>query len=497
MHRLRFGRLTLLIALALLTLGTVGPVHAQSEIPTVLRAAYVPTGTGLVGDEAQRPALERPIDLRFLAAIAERADFAVTVAAMGRVSAERALANGTVDLVLPSLDASPSASMPYRAERMVLLCARGLPALGAKGTAAIEEAYARGWRLVFLRDVLYRADIAAVPATASTGQAIRVGNIDRALVAIMEGEAQCIAAPRLALLAAYAAMPKAESSIALGAVDLGATELRLAFSPTLAPGAVDAFQSAIAHMRQDGTTEALEVAASRPALLRFAVTAPWFGWLDVIGTVAFALSGVLIARAENFSFLGAFVLAGLPAVGGGVMRDLLVGREPIGILASAMPLTLVIGTVLVAYPVLAMAGRAMASDSPSRLRLPKALSPLMVLEVTDALGLAAFTVFGVSVAVRYDTEPLWLWGPFLAGLSGAGGGILRDLLRTGYENPALRTSFYAEVCVIWGLALTLAIVFLLPHDSPILIRIAVALTVIGAFVTRLVVVAAGLRSPRF
>ena len=104
---------------------------------------------------------------------------------------------------------------------------------------------------------------------------------------------------------------------------------------------------------------------------------------------------------------------------------------------------------------------------------------------------------GVAVAVRYGAEPLWLWGPFAAALSGAGGGILRDLLRTGYENPALRTSFYAEVCVLWGLALTIAILFLLRVDQPMSVRISVALTVLGAFATRIAVVVLKVRSPRF
>jgi polar amino acid transport system substrate-binding protein len=42
-------------------------------------------------------------------------------------------------------------------------------------------------------------------------------------------------------------------------------------------------------------------------------------------------------------------------------------------------------------------------------------------------------------------------------LSGAGGGILRDVIRADSRNPALRTSFYAEVCVIWGFALAMTV----------------------------------------
>ena len=118
-------------------------------------------------------------------------------------------------------------------------------------------------------------------------------------------------------------------------------------------------------------------------------------------------------------------------------------------------------------------------------------------EVTDALGLAAFTVIGVAVAVRYWAEPLWLWGPLCAALSGAGGGILRDVLRASGNIPALRTSIYAEVRIVWGLALSLTVDFLAREERPELLRLAVVLTVAGAFLTRMAAVWFGAKSPRF
>lgn len=118
-------------------------------------------------------------------------------------------------------------------------------------------------------------------------------------------------------------------------------------------------------------------------------------------------------------------------------------------------------------------------------------------EVTDALGLAAFSVIGVAVAVRYWAEPLWLWGPLFAALSGAGGGILRDVLRADSRNPALRTSFYVEVCVIWGFALSLTVDWLAREERPELLRITVAIAVLGAFLTRMAVVLLRINSPRF
>ena len=497
MHRLRSAGLRLRLAVVILAWLVSGAAAASAAEGTMLRAAWVAAGTGFVDAEPRRNAAETPVDLGMLFAVAARADLGVSVVPMGRAEAEAALRSGAVDLLMPAADADTPSTIPYRTEHLVLLCARGLAGLDTTGTPALAEAYSRGWRLAAVRDAPYRADLAALMAAPPQGRTLHFGDVASALEAVTRAEADCIVAPRLAILATLATMPNVEKSIARGATDLGGTELRMRLGTDLAAETVAALDGAIAEMTDDGALASLEAETSRPILVRFAVATSWFGWLDIVGTVAFALSGVLIARAEKFSLLGAFVLAGLPAVGGGVVRDLLVGRQPIGILADSLALKLVVATVLAAYVSTAIAGRLGSGARGTARRLPKALSPLALLEVTDAIGLAAFTVTGVAVAVRYGAEPLWLWGPFAAALSGAGGGILRDLLRTGYENPALRTSFYAEVCVLWGLALTLAILFLLRVDQPMIVRISVALTVLGAFATRIAVVVLKVRSPRF
>ena len=122
---------------------------------------------------------------------------------------------------------------------------------------------------------------------------------------------------------------------------------------------------------------------------------------------------------------------------------------------------------------------------------------LNLVELTDAMGLATITVVGVVVAVQQGAEPLWLWGPLCAVIGGAGGGILRDVLRADSANPALRSSFYAEVAILWGLVLTGMVLWLGHEERPDLLRVAVAVTVAGAFLTRAAVVLLRLRSPRF
>lgn len=488
-------RVFLLGLVAVIAFGGQAAAREPGNGGGILRAAWVPTGIGLVSPMAGFHGVDSPVDLQILQQAARRAHLGIVILPMGRAAAESALAEGRIDLLLPEATARGTVSIPYRSEDDVLLCARRLPALARSEAGAVEEAYGRGWRIGFIREAAYREDIATLMTKGTAaGQTSYFGDASQATGAVVAGAIDCLVAPRLSILSALGAAPGNESFVARKAIDLGDTELRLRFADSVTPGTIAALDNALTSLRQDGTLAGLEERAGRPILLRFAISVWWFALLDVIGTVAFALSGVLIARAERFSFLGAFVLAGLPAVGGGVVRDLLLGRSPIGILGDPQSLFLILGTVVVAYLAMAVAQRI----GMERVRaMTGVLPPRLVLEITDALGLAAFTVIGVVVAVRSGAEPLWLWGPLAAGLGGAGGGILRDLLRSGYENPALRTSFYAEVCVLWGALLTAAIIYFLQADQPMLVRVTIGVAVLGGFVTRMAVVAFGIRSPRF
>ncbi len=98
--------------------------------------------------------------------------------------------------------------------------------------------------------------------------------------------------------------------------------------------------------------------------------------------------------------------------------------------------------------------------------------------------------------MRSWAEPLWLWGPLYAVISGAGGGILRDVIRADGPISVLQTSFYVEVCVLWGLLLSLTVYWLAQEERPELLRLAVVCTVAGALLTRMVAVRRGTTSPR-
>lgn len=116
---------------------------------------------------------------------------------------------------------------------------------------------------------------------------------------------------------------------------------------------------------------------------------------------------------------------------------------------------------------------------------------------TDALGLAAFTVTGVVVAFATQSEPLWLWGPILAALTGAGGGILRDVVRSDPHIPTLKGELYPEIAFVWGGVLSFFLIWETQNINPEAILTGIVVTIVGAFATRMLAIHLNLRSPGF
>lgn len=138
--------------------------------------------------------------------------------------------------------------------------------------------------------------------------------------------------------------------------------------------------------------------------------------LELIGTVAFAVSGAIVGIKKQMDLLGVIVLGVCTAVGGGIVRDLILGITPPATFQDPVyTLTAAAVSVLMFLPhVRARVGR----HEPVFDRL---------LLVMDAVGLGVFTVVGVQCAYR-QTEHYTLFLTVFVGLiTGVGGGVLRDV----------------------------------------------------------------------
>lgn len=137
-----------------------------------------------------------------------------------------------------------------------------------------------------------------------------------------------------------------------------------------------------------------------------------FAVLAVIGTIAFAVSGVLAAAEAAMDWLGALVLAVVVAIGGGTMRDMLIGNLPVTWVRDPLPVVVACATEVVGIAVL---------------RRRPAISPRWrsVYVVADAVGLAAFVVLGASIALDHGVSaPLAV---VMGVVTGVGGGVVRDV----------------------------------------------------------------------
>ena len=113
------------------------------------------------------------------------------------------------------------------------------------------------------------------------------------------------------------------------------------------------------------------------------------------------------------------------------------------------------------------------------------------------MGLAAFLVVGVVVVLDTSVQPLWLWGPISAGITSSFGSLIRDLLRQDREIASLRGELYPEIAVVWGLAFSLFLGWEAERLQPEEIWLGVVVTIVGAFITRMVAVAFGLKGWAF
>jgi len=160
----------------------------------------------------------------------------------------------------------------------------------------------------------------------------------------------------------------------------------------------------------------------------------FFEITNCIGVVAFAISGMLKGLKYKLDIFGVIVLGVITAVGGGIVRDMLLNEVP-GSLLNERDGYIAIIAVLISYLFLS-----------NKLEGSRKISRLVM--ISDALGLAAFAIIGAEKGVNAQL------GPFstavMGTLTGVGGGVIRDLLVS--EIPfILKEEVYAILCFVGGL----------------------------------------------
>lgn len=159
--------------------------------------------------------------------------------------------------------------------------------------------------------------------------------------------------------------------------------------------------------------------------------------LSLFGVAVFAVSGALAAGRKSFDLLGVVVIALVTAVGGGTIRDILLDRHPVFWIEDPTYLVVVLAATALTLVYV-------------RFRKP----PRTSLLIADALGLALFTIIGAQIAEQKNLPGIIV--VFMGTITGAAGGLLRDVL-SGEVPLLVRSSEIYATTAIAGATVYLAL----------------------------------------
>ncbi|EDZ62303.1 membrane protein containing UPF0126 domain [Sulfurimonas gotlandica GD1] len=167
----------------------------------------------------------------------------------------------------------------------------------------------------------------------------------------------------------------------------------------------------------------------------------FFIYADIIGIIAFSISGFLIAIKNDLDILGILIASALTALGGGVIRDAILSSAPFAF-TSLYPALTLIATILIAYIF--------------KLYKKPSIERKLIFVVSDTIGLVAFSITGAILAIHADYNFFGII--ILSFITAVGGGVTRDIM-INQVPTVLVSDFYGSIAVIVALLLALLEMF--------------------------------------
>lgn len=177
--------------------------------------------------------------------------------------------------------------------------------------------------------------------------------------------------------------------------------------------------------------------------------------IEVLGTIAFAISGIRLAATKRFDWFGAYIVGLVTAIGGGTLRDMLL-EIPVFWMQTWWYLAV---TALSLITVVIFRSKLVRREK--------------ILFIFDSVGLGLFCVIGIqkTLAIGY---PMWV-AAVMGTITGAFGGVIRDILIND-EPLVFKKDIYAMACVAGALVYWL---IMIAGGSPLLQQLSCAVTVIA------------------
>ncbi len=182
-----------------------------------------------------------------------------------------------------------------------------------------------------------------------------------------------------------------------------------------------------------------------------------FYTIDILGTIAFAISGVLIAINKKMDLFGILIIAFVTAIGGGTLRDLLIGETPVSWMKD------------ITYTYVIIASSVFAIIFKSKINYLRTS-----LFLFDTIGIGLYTVVGIDKGVNAELHPIICIA--LGTMTASFGGVIRDILCN--EVPVIfRKEIYATACILGGI--TYFLLKELPIDNNIVFVIAGVVVIVA------------------
>ncbi|MFY9589221.1 transporter substrate-binding domain-containing protein [Rickettsia endosymbiont of Halotydeus destructor] len=231
-------------------------------------------------------------------------------------------------------------------------------------------------------------------------------------------------------------------------------------------------------------------------LLPKSIDSRWCHMAVMLGSFAFAISGIIIGIKKNSTLFGTFLFAMLPSITSCITLDLIVNHNTGHLNFDFTPsyFYYIFIAVLISFTsikIFSYYNKQFYEDN----FLDQIFTNILV--ICDAFGQATFIVIGVVMVIIQKIEPLGFWGPFFACITSNSGVILRDFISRQEVAKGIPKGSSIEISVLWGVCFSVLLDVYGSNPNYNTIQYSMITVIIGAFITNLLIYHFGLPEWRF
>ncbi|HJD60871.1 MAG TPA: transporter substrate-binding domain-containing protein [Rickettsia endosymbiont of Columbicola hoogstraali] len=275
------------------------------------------------------------------------------------------------------------------------------------------------------------------------------------------------------------------------------TPLHLMFSKkTVSLNVVEQFNFAIDEFLASNEYKKIVKTYIYNILLPKSIDSHWCHIIGLLGSIAFAFSGIILGIKNNSTLFGTFLLAILPSVSSCIMLDLIINHDTghLNLYFTPSYFYYIFTVVLlgfIAVKLFSYYNKQITEDS----YLENSLNNTIA--VCDAFGQSAFIIIGVAMVIIQKIEPLNFWGPLFAFLTSNGGIIIRDFIIGENSVKRVPKGLSIKITLIWALVFSILLDMYGANPNYDTIKYSMIIIIVSAFITHLLLYHFGFREWRF